>query len=90
MNNPYPTRAELRAEDLEDRLMANQLAFNSALSKWLRLALETLPEPEHPLMWPCDNVDREDIEQLMRDALAMISGLDLADFVRDTVQEMSE
>ena len=84
MNAINPIAATL--EDRRDDLLVQQIAVNGAISKWIRLALETLPDPQYPLTWPCLNVDRADIVALLQAMRPMIAGKRLDDYIKDTIE----
>lgn len=89
MNYYSPTVADLATEDRAEALILRQIAFQGALTKWLRHALTTLPLPDVDQTWPCLGVDREDLVASLQYALLMMDHARVEDWARDRAEAIN-
>jgi hypothetical protein len=82
MNNPYPTRRQLRAEAAADRLMAEQASTTAAFHSIVRGAIAAIAALDFPLCCPAPGYDVKDVLGTLADWLAPLDA-EVLEYIAD-------
>ncbi len=85
--NPYPSRAQLRAEAVADRLLATQAASTATFQAIVLAAGTAIAALEFPLGCPADGYDLDDVTGTLADWAAQPDARRLQDRAADAFAE---
>jgi hypothetical protein len=90
VNNPYPSRAQLRTEATADRLLAEQEAATATFRAIVLTARTCIDKLHFPLGCPVRGYDVEDIIGLLDEWQEPRDARLLEDLANDTARELAE